>query len=210
MLIKYEWLQNELRRLGDDTDRKYAELGTTREQYLRSQAHHEAGHLVIAIALGFRMVHSGKIRLQGSFGGSCDLKMYCSMPDFCEIVLNAGYYAEKCFDPNRKPIGHKGNPALFVKDDFERALEYCCADDTHHEKLKKLTHMAVERRWSVVADFAAELLDKGIIEGDDAARFVRERLQLLRWPILPSLDGIQEGDAVSPWLALAALGPLAL
>jgi len=175
---------------------------------LRSQAHHEAGHLVIAIALGFRIVHSGRVRLQGSLGGSCDLKLYRNMPDFCAIVLYAGYYAEKCFDPNREPIGHKGNSALFVKGDFERAREYCCTDDTYHEKLKKITHVAVERRWSTVSEFAAELLDKGMIEGDDAARFARQRLQLLRWPILPSLDTNQGGDKVGPWHAVAALGPL--
>lgn len=203
MLDRPEWLYRELEFRKNESEHLYTESGTTREIYLRSMAHHEAGHAVLAVALGFRITRHGGVRINTT-GGSSDIRLHYGMPELSAIVMYAGYYASKRYDPTRDPSGCEGSKiGPYIDGDFERARKYCPADSLYHEQLKALTQVAVERRWAVISDFAFTLLNRGPLEKEFIEQFIRERLQLLAWPILPSVDQILQGGEPGAWYFLA-------
>ncbi len=201
-MAKLEWLQSMLDQPDEEGERLFAHRGTTTEKYFRSQAHHEASHAVLAVALGFRMRRHGQIILQGSLGATSDIKLFSQYPELCAVVLYAGYCAEKFLNPQYEPKGC-WSPIPNWKADFERAREYCAGDEAYHDKLRLVAAANVERRWPIISDLATELLDKGRLEGEAVECFIRAGLDKQAWPVLPPAS--QTHECLCPWYFLTVV-----
>lgn len=201
-MAQLEWLQNMLDQPDEQGERLFAHRGTTRENYLRSQAHHEAGHAVLAVALGFRMRRHGQIILQGSLGATSDIKLFSQYPELCAVVLYAGYCAEKYLNPRYEPMGCSSTMPYW-KADFERARDYCAGDEAYHDKLRLIAASNVERRWPIISALAAELLNKGRLDGEAVEGFIRAGLDKQTWPVLPPAG--QTHESLGPWYFLAVV-----
>jgi hypothetical protein len=155
-------------------------------------AYHEAGHAVMAWAVGSKLRRVDIEKTEGREGQTHDTTLTrnerldyvvtdrarLKMEGDAQVFL-AGRTAEIILNPRSRPYGYRG--------DYSKAIDLvsCFAAnnrvvETHLAYLEARAHAALTRYWPAVVALALALLAQVTVSGDEAERVITEALQLQR------------------------------
>jgi hypothetical protein len=139
------------------------------ERYPRSTAYHEAGHAVVAFALGLLV---GTIRVRADdAGGTTEIEPADHLTLIDQIALcHAGTAAEQLFDCR----SHDWAFSMDILKSIRLIEDYGVSEEKHGPGLRAAAHnwalTHLKKHWSKVAKLADRLVECGYV---DAVEFMR-------------------------------------
>jgi hypothetical protein len=174
----------------------------TEEYQLRSIAHHEAGHAVIAFVLGQWIM---KVTIVPGYSDETLAGDYLGLAKVTDghsyeqaLVFMAGYAAQKQFG---NPEYDKRTTADYIL--LDKALKSFKGNgfESVNQYSERLVELMVNQHWELITAFAEHLLVVKEMESDDAREFlVATHQRLIReahYPPEPVFDGL---DAYEAWI----------